>query len=109
MIGRGLLIDPFLPGDIKGLHLFEEDRSLTIEKYLTDLYLVYRKRMNDRLQAISVMKELWGFLSYSFVEPEKVFSRIKKCKSFENYEKAVADVLKQHSWLGSKARFYAQS
>jgi len=109
MIGRGLLIDPFLPGDIKDLPVPPFDRKRTIEKFVTDLYLAYRKRMNNRPQAINVMKELWSFLCYSFDRPDKIFNRIKKCKSFETYEQAVAGIFKQHAWLGSKARFYAQS
>lgn len=108
MIGRGLLIDPFLPGDIKGTQVDFNDRKAIIEKYVTSLYLAYRKRMNDRLQSINVMKELWGFLCYSFSQPEKVFSRIKKCKSFDNYEQAVSDVIKNHDWVGSKAEQYKQ-
>ncbi len=106
MIGRGLLIDPFLPGDIKDSADSFEDRKAITEKFVTDLYLAYRKRMNDRLQAINVMKELWGFLCYSFSEPDKVFSRIKKCKSFDAYEQAVSDVFKNHVWMGSAAEQY---
>jgi len=108
MIGRGLLIDPFLPGDIKcSIVPFEVRKELT-EKFITDLYLAYRKRMNDRLQAINVMKELWGFLCYSFKQPEKAFNRIKKCKSFDDYEQAVADVFKNHSWIGYQGEQYRQ-
>lgn len=109
MIGRGLLIDPYLPGDIMGAAYPFEDRKALTEKFVTDLYLGYRKRMNDRLQAINVMKELWGFLSYSFDQPVKVFNRIKKCKSFDTYEQAVSDVFKNHVWLGSDAKQYSQS
>lgn len=106
MIGRGLLIDPFLPGDIKGSTFPFEDRKELTKKFVTDLYLAYRKRMNDRLQAINVMKELWGFLCYSFSQPEKVFSLIKKCKSFDAYEESVSDVFRNHVWMGSAAEQY---
>jgi tRNA-dihydrouridine synthase len=104
MIGRGLLMDPFLPGDIKGTQISSGDRKLIVEKFVSDLYLAYRKHMNDRLQAINVMKELWGFLCYSFYQPDKAFNRIKKCKSFDTYEQAVSDIFKHHSWLGSEAK-----
>ena len=103
MIGRGLLMDPFLPGDIKGF-LFEGDRKLKVQKFMNDLYLAYRKKMNNRLQAINVLKELWGYLCYSFEQQNKVFSRVKKCKSFEEYEQAVSDVFNNHEWLGSEGK-----
>jgi len=106
MIGRGLLIDPFLPGDIKGLEIPPEYRKGIAEKYVMDLYLAYRKRMHDRLQAINVMKELWSFLSYAFDQPEKIFNRIKKCKTFDAYEQVVSDVFKNHRWIGSEGAQY---
>ena len=102
-------MDPFLPGDIKGF-LFEGDRKLKVQKFMNDLYLAYRKKMNNRLQAINVLKELWGFLCYSFEQQNKVFNRVKKCKSFEEYEQAVSDVFNNHEWLGSEGKqFISQS
>ncbi len=44
-----------------------------MQKFMNELYLAYRKKMNDRLQAINVLKELWGFLRYSFEKPNKVY------------------------------------
>ncbi len=108
MIGRGLLMDPFLPGDIKAI-IFEGDRKAKVQQFVTDLYLAYRKKMNDRLQAISVMKELWGFLRYSFDDPHKVFNRIKKCKSFDEYEQSVSDVFYQHFWLGAEGKQFVST
>ncbi len=108
MIGRGLLMDPFLPGDIKGI-VFEGDRMTKVQQFVTDLYLAYRKKTNDRLQAISVMKELWGFLQYSFDDPHKVFNYIKKCKSFDEYEQAVSGIFNRHTWLGAEGKRFNSS
>ena len=106
MIGRGLLIDPFLPVIIKSLPVpnLEEQKQIVF-KFTIDLYLAYRKKMNDRLQAINVMKELWGFMSQSFDEPQKIFNSIKKTKSFDDYEEVVANVFKTYNWLGSDNKF----
>lgn len=104
MIGRGLLIDPFLPGDIKGVVIAAKDRKILVQKFMNELYLAYRKKMNNRLQAVNVLKELWGFLRYSFEQPNKVFNHIKKCKSFDEYEQAVSDVFNHHEWLGSAGK-----
>lgn len=102
MIGRGMLIDPFLPAIIKGLQIPDvEDQKQMSYKFATDLYLAYRKQMNDRLQAINVMKEFWSFLSQSFDESQKIFNRIKKTKSFDDYEEAVAEAFKKYNWIGS--------
>lgn len=103
MIGRGMLRDPFLPAIIKGLAVPDlKEQPLIINKFVTDLYLAYRKKMNDRLQAINVMKELWGFMSLSFDEPQKIFNNIKKTKSFDEYEEVVAAAFRNYKWIGSE-------
>jgi len=101
MIGRGILIDPFLPEDIKGI-ANTWNRKPVIRKFVDDLYYAYRKRMNDRLQAINVMKELWGYLSQSFDDPLKTFNTIKKTKTFDDYEDAVNRIFKLFEWQGGK-------
>jgi len=107
MIGRGLLVDPFLPSKITGIDVPDINSQKEIAyKFMTDLYLAYRKKSNDRLQAISVMKELWKTISYSFSNPQKIFNRIKKTTSFDDYEQVVADVFHQFEWLVSDAELY---
>ncbi len=100
MIGRGLLADPFLPSEIPGSP-GPEDKKAVIRKYVDDLYAGYRLKMNDRLQAINVMKEFWSYLSQSFEQPVKAFARIKKCTTFDAYEDAVNEILESQAWLGS--------
>jgi len=103
MIGRGLLIDPYLPGDIKNLFsLSRQARKNGIRKFTDDLYYAYRKNNNDSLHTISILKELWSHMAFSFQHPEKVFNSIKKTKTFDAYEEAVNRVLIQHEWVGSK-------
>ena len=99
MIGRGLLYDPFLPADIKGLSV-TADRKALIRKFTDDLYFGYRRQMNDNLSAISVLKEYWSYLSQSFNDPHKVFKKIKKVHSFDEYEDAVSQVFDEFEWVG---------
>ena len=107
MIGRGLLVDPFLPMKIKGLNdISLEEQSDIIYRFITDIYLAYRKKNSNRLQSIGVVKKLWGSLAYSFDEPQKIFSRIKKTTSFDDYEEVIAKVFKDYNWLGSEGELY---
>ncbi len=99
MLGRGLLADPFLPSDIKGAPE-PKNKKLIIRKYVDDVYVGYRHKMNDRLQAINVMKEFWSYLSLSFDNPGKAFGKIKKCISFDAYEDAVNEIFENFSWKG---------
>ena len=107
MIGRGLLIDPFLPAKISGTGIPDiSEQKEIVYLFMMNLYLAYRKKTNDRLQSISVMKELWSFLCYSFSSPGKVFSIVKKTKSFEEYENAVSLIFRDYKWLGSDADLF---
>jgi tRNA-dihydrouridine synthase len=110
MIGRGLLVDPFLPAIIKGMAIPDlSQRKPIVRKFVDDMYFGYRKKMNDRLQAINVLKELWGFLSYSFNDPHKVFNRLKKTKTFDEYEDAVNFIFENYEWMGSAAGLFHPS
>lgn len=100
MIGRGLLADPFLPSVIKG-EPQPDDKKVLLRKYVDDLYYGYRRKMNDRLQSINVMKEFWSYLAQSFEQPGKAFGRIKKCNTFDAYEDAVNEIFDSHSWIGN--------
>ena len=55
------------------------------------------------------MKELWEYMSYSFDKPGKVFSKIKKAKSFDEYEDAVKKVFDDYQWVGSRAKQFSSS
>jgi tRNA-dihydrouridine synthase len=110
MIGRGLLIDPFLPGDIKKISLpTNNEREARVRQFVEDLYLLYRKSKNDNLHAISVMKELWSNLAYSFDKPVKVFNFIKKTKSFDAYENAVKMVFNDFEWVGADGKKFRKN
>ena len=107
MIGRGLLVDPFLPMKIKNEDIPDllEQKEI-VYKFITDIYLAYRKKGNNKPQSIGVVKELWGFMAYSFNNPQKVFSEVKKAKSFDDYEEAVARIFRNYDWVGSDADLY---
>ena len=110
MIGRGLLVDPFLPGDIKGL--VEADlmeRKLLIRKFMDDLYYHYRKFLNDRLHSIHLMKELWEYQAFGFDNPKKVFDTVKKAKTFDEYEESVNEIFDSFEWLGADAKQFTSS
>ena len=98
MLGRGLLSNPFLAAEIKGIPVEMERRKL-VEKFMLDLYLTYRKKMNDRLSVLSVLKEYWEHLALSFDDPHLVFKSIKKTKTFDEYETIQAKIFREFSWV----------
>jgi len=107
MLGRGMLADPFLPAHIKELDVpsLNEQKPI-IRKFVDDLYYERRKAHNNGLQILGIMKEYWGYLSCSFDNPHKVFSLVKKVKTFDNYEDAVNRIFDKFSWMGQEADLF---
>lgn len=81
MLGRGLLADPglFLPrSDAARLRAFHD---ALLEGYMQQL-------SGDR-NVLFRLKELWFYLRYSFIGPDKEFKRIRKANSLAEYLAAV--------------------
>ncbi|MBK6346757.1 MAG: tRNA-dihydrouridine synthase family protein [Bacteroidales bacterium] len=101
MIGRGILNDPFLPLLIKGSEL-PSDPAATIRAFTDDLYMAYRKERDNNPSVLNAMKEYWAYLAESFDEPVRVFRKVRKAKSFIDYEEAIDQVFGNFHWAGSE-------
>ena len=98
MIGRGILVDPFLAMRIKQLALPSNPKK-HIQQFVDNLYYAYRKAKNDDLTLLNILKDYWTYLAYSFTDPIKVLRKIKKCNSFDSYEDNVNAVFMEHELL----------
>ena len=81
MIGRGILAHP-------GLISGPADKAL-LRTFHDDLYLAYQNRMSGETPVLYKMKDLWTYMSASFVHPEKYLKKIRKANRFPDYEAAV--------------------
>jgi tRNA-dihydrouridine synthase B len=92
MIGRGILMDPFLPLKIK-------HSSLPDKKGKSDLLLQFHDRIFDgysRLLSgnshlLTRMTKFWSYFCYSFPEPAKAYKRVKKAGTIAKYEAALKE------------------
>jgi tRNA-dihydrouridine synthase B len=86
MLGRVILMNPFLAEEIKG---FPEESSAVRMKRLhafhEDLYEQYQGRLCGPGHLLGRMKQLWMYLIFSFPGKEKVFKKIKKSRSTDQY------------------------
>lgn len=96
MIGRGLLYDPFLAARLKHIPIPENSQSVLYD-FVTELYHSYRKKTEDRIAALHVMKEFWSYFSHSFANPDQVFNQIKTCVTFADYEGKIAEIFEKPS------------
>lgn len=88
MLGRGILYNPFLPVQIKGLEMPENPQRI-VKQFVDELYQAIRHERNDNPSVLNAMKEYWAYLAESFDEPVRVFRKIRKAKNFGEYEEAV--------------------
>jgi tRNA-dihydrouridine synthase B len=90
MIGRGALRDPFLPDSIlTGTEVISyHERVGRVRLFHDDLFTHCAHTLHTPLHALDRMKELWSYLSRFFPDSERVFRKIRKTRSFEQYENA---------------------
>lgn len=93
MLGRGLLVNPFLPSQIKGDTL-PENASQKVQDLMTDIFEEYRKVLFGEKPVLGRMKELWRYLQFSFPERERKVKKIIKSTTFSTYQKRVDELFK---------------
>lgn len=86
MMGRGLMADPALLRRIKGGNAATRKE---LRQYHDRLWEAYRARLGGDLNAIYRMRELWNYLSGSFVDTEQFLKKVRKAKDGRDYLAAV--------------------
>ncbi len=86
MLGRGILMNPFLAEEIKGLPKESSARRMErLYAFHEDLYEQYRGKLSGQGHLLGRMKQLWMYLIFSFPEKEKGLKKIKKSTSTDQY------------------------
>lgn len=89
MIGRGAVAHP----DIFRLLQGQSGTNLkTLRAFHDEVYAGYQEWDGGPMPTLFKMKELWCYLYVNFPEKEKAFKKIKKAKSFADYEAAVREI-----------------
>ncbi len=93
MIGRGLLMNPFLAMEIKNGKA--EDEALKLERikqfidYLCDAYV---SDLQSSAHVLDKMKGVWVYLSQSFPDGRKIEKKIRKVGSLNHYRDEAARI-----------------
>lgn len=91
MIGRGLLANPALAGKIRE---FEKSCSNEeIHSFLDDLWRGYSQELSGDRDVLFKLKELWFHLGVNYPEHKKALDTIRKCKTSDEYHRAVKEIL----------------
>lgn len=95
MIGRGLVMDPFLAEMIKSDSTeYPEDRWDVFKDFHNELYEDYASVLQGERQIILKMLSFWEYFSIQFPNANKAYKRIKKAKNLRAFEEAVNENFK---------------
>jgi tRNA-dihydrouridine synthase len=96
MLGRGVLMNLFLPAEIKGIVLNEAEKreklvmfhKRTLEEYLTV--------MDNPGNALNKMKQFWIYFCRNFTEPKKSLKKIEKSGNLSAFQLAVTTIFRDN-------------
>jgi len=86
MIGRGGVINPFLPEHIK--NLTRDTGMKTIERFVRfhdELFDTYKKELSGPAHIIAKMTELWSYWSKAFEGGNRVLRSVSRTKKINQY------------------------
>lgn len=86
MIGRGLLANPGLVNEIKGMD--PVDKKI-LKDFHDEVFNTYREVFQEDKNAMYRMKEVWGYMIYMFSDNKKYAKKIKKAQKVADYNHAV--------------------
>ncbi len=93
MIGRGLLINPFLAEQINNSIISDNDKRKRIQQFNYQLCSITNDRFANKAKITGYMKSVWYYLSGSFKNAELVFNKIKCTKTPEELLKVIDEIL----------------
>ncbi len=95
MLGRGILMNPFLPAEINGCFLPEVEKREKLLKFHTLMLENYLELMDNEGNALNKMHQFWAYFSYNFSNQKKAFKAIKKSKNMMKYKTEVQRLFAQ--------------
>lgn len=96
MLGRGILINPYLSSTLKGKADFDIEKLATFCDHLLHAYI---EKSPEEKNAVVKMKELWWYLGKSFKNSEEYLTQIRKSQTVQEYQKAVEHIFKECTYL----------
>jgi tRNA-dihydrouridine synthase len=89
MIGRGALINPFLPDTIRNGKDGSADRVAEFRAFYEDLFEHYRIEFHGPGHLLDRMKGFWTYFSQSFKDGHKIKKKIHRSPKLDRYLKIV--------------------
>lgn len=95
MLGRGILKNPGLVGELMGHAPITKDQ---FHAFHDDVLKGYLDVMSGEHNTLFRMKELWFYFAKYFTEPEKYVKQIKKTQRVAEYRVIVDNLFREQEW-----------
>ena len=92
MLGRGVLANPALFGEIRGTETLSKDR---LREFHDRLLADYTQEMSGERNVLFKMKELWFYLFWSFTNTDKYEKKIRKAQHLSDYRLVVKQLFSE--------------
>lgn len=92
MLGRGVLMNPFLPAEIKKIEITPKEKLKKLKEFHQLVLKRYTEIMDNEGNAINKMKQFWIYFSYNFSDQKKSFKLINKANGLTKYQIAVKTI-----------------
>lgn len=92
MLGRGLMANPGLIGEIKNKDIVDK---AVLKAFHDEIYLRYKEVLSGDKNALYKMKEFWFYMIHSFEDSEKFAKYIRKSKSAVEYEGIIVSLFNE--------------
>ncbi len=96
MIGRGLLGNPFLPAEIKGIDISPQIRHNTLVAFHDDLFAALSERLSGPGHLLGKLKQIWVYFIAAFPQQQQFFKKIIRSGHIDSYRQAVQQVFERH-------------
>ncbi|MCY6483958.1 tRNA-dihydrouridine synthase family protein [Clostridium aestuarii] len=92
MLGRGLIANPALIGEIKNNHIIDKK---VMKAFHDTVYAGYQKILSGDRNVLFKMKEFWFYMIHLFAESDKYAKKIRKTVRLCDYEAVISRLFQE--------------
>lgn len=93
MVGRGALINPFLPAQIKGIPLDEKQKRACMTGFHNEVFNGIQMRVRNEKKLTGQMKAVWYYMHGVFSGGKHLFRSMKVCEDPQSYCKFAQEMM----------------
>lgn len=87
MLGRGVLMNVFLPAEIKGWRFTDVEKRFTLQHFHAGIVEAYLQAADNQGNALNKIKQFWIYFSQHFDDHARIFKKIKKSKNISDVQR----------------------